>query len=839
MNRFLLPLLLFFLTVSGSLAQSVFRIDSLPPQGVLLDKGWKWHAGDNPDWAKPEFDDSQWEAIDPTKDIFELPQIPKTGKIVWLRLRLASDSALHQSLVLMIQQAGASELYLNGKRIHQFGVVSATTDQIKAFNPLNSPVSFPVSTKGVQVLAIRYAFQPNIRYATHFGSTNPLFTVKLHATDKAISEYTNGYNREQNRNFTKAAVFAILSLLFFTLFVFFPVRKAHLYFSVYALLSAVSWYIFSFVSSPAFVETFYGIKNAVMILQTIGYLFMLNAVYATFQYKKGLFYWAMVLSGIVAILVGALAYGWGWMIYGFFFNNFISIDITRVSVIAVRQHHKGAWIVLAGCICYLVCWFIFSLQFSGVLAYGGLLAELLFDISMLSISVAFAVFLAYDFGLTNRILQQKLKENETLSAEKQQILATQNETLERQVSERTADLNYKNRELEIEAALERVRSRAMAMQKSDELQQAAVLLFQQVQALGIPAWSCGYNIWEKEEKVCTGWMSSEGAVQPPFRIPLTESPTFIRFYESRQKGESFYVESIGGEALEAHYRYMFSLPDFREIGDEHLKAGFSLPTFQINHVVNFTHGNLIFITDRSVPEAWDTFKRFATVFEQTYTRFLDLQKAEAQALQAKLDLIQIQTEKKRAEDTLSELRTTQTQLIQKEKMASLGELTAGIAHEIQNPLNFVNNFSEVSTELVGELKEEVTAGNHAEVLAIADDLTQNLQKITQHGQRASSIVRGMLEHSRTSTGEKQPTDLNALADEYLRLAYHGLRAKDSSFNAELKMDFDPNLGLVEVVPQEIGRVLLNLFNNAFYAVQEKQKQQPNSYQPTVSVSTKR
>lgn len=192
------------------------------------------------------------------------------------------------------------------------------------------------------------------------------------------------------------------------------------------------------------------------------------------------------------------------------------------------------------------------------------------------------------------------------------------------------------------------------------------------------------------------------------------------------------------------------------------------------------------------------------------------------------------------QQSLDTLKSTQTQLIQKEKMASLGELTAGIAHEIQNPLNFVNNFSEVSTELVGELKDELDRGDTAEAKAIADDLTQNLQKITHHGGRASAIVKGMLEHSRTGTGERQSTNLNALADEYLKIAYQGLRAKDKSFNAELKTDFLTDLGKVEVMPQEIGRVLLNLYNNAFYAVSQRARQNTDpDYQPMVSVQTKR
>ena len=201
---------------------------------------------------------------------------------------------------------------------------------------------------------------------------------------------------------------------------------------------------------------------------------------------------------------------------------------------------------------------------------------------------------------------------------------------------------------------------------------------------------------------------------------------------------------------------------------------------------------------------------------------------------------EIHEQRTKAETALTELRATQTQLVQQEKMASLGELTAGIAHEIQNPLNFVNNFSEVSAELVTELEEEGQKPNRdvkleAELLG---DLKQNLQKITHHGGRASAIVKGMLAHSRTGTGNKQPTNLNALADEYLKIAYHGLRAKNKDFNANLKTDFLPGLSKIEVMPQEMGRVLLNLFNNAFYAVQQKQKTAPPGYQPTITVSTR-
>jgi signal transduction histidine kinase len=199
---------------------------------------------------------------------------------------------------------------------------------------------------------------------------------------------------------------------------------------------------------------------------------------------------------------------------------------------------------------------------------------------------------------------------------------------------------------------------------------------------------------------------------------------------------------------------------------------------------------------------------------------------------------EIEFQKTKAENALDDLKSAQAQLIQSEKMASLGELTAGIAHEMQNPLNFVNNFSEINKELLAGLKEEINKGNIADLGEITDDLIINEEKIIQHGRRASAIVKGMLQHSRRSTGKKEQTDINALADEYFRLAFHGFRAKDSSFKATMQTDFDHHIGKISLVPEDIGRVLLNLYNNAFYAVNEKRKNFRGEYEPTVFVSTK-
>ncbi|MEO8763262.1 MAG: tetratricopeptide repeat protein [Ginsengibacter sp.] len=199
----------------------------------------------------------------------------------------------------------------------------------------------------------------------------------------------------------------------------------------------------------------------------------------------------------------------------------------------------------------------------------------------------------------------------------------------------------------------------------------------------------------------------------------------------------------------------------------------------------------------------------------------------------------LRQQKEQIEETLTQLKSTQTQLVHSEKMASLGELTAGIAHEIENPLNFVNNFSELNTELVDELQEELKAGRIDEAVSISNDIKANEQKINHHGKRADAIVKGMLEHSRTSTGERAPTDINALANEYLRLSFYAQRTKDKTYNATLQTDLDPRIGDINIVPQDIGRVLLNLYNNAFYSTSEKTIQLNGNYQPIITVSSKK
>jgi len=390
------------------------------------------------------------------------------------------------------------------------------------------------------------------------------------------------------------------------------------------------------------------------------------------------------------------------------------------------------------------------------------------------------------------------------------------------------------REAQIEVALERVRSRTLAMQKSDELAETAAVVFRQLIKLGIAPNRLYISIIKDDSGDIECWVTDEDGskVSTQFTANINSNHSFHKMYDGWATQKKSITIDMQGKELAEYFHYL----------GEELNVPFKAGLTQKRRVQNIAYFGKGFIgmasPDEQSEDTVNLLERFAAVFNLTYTRFNDLQVAEHHAEQAKLDLIKLQTEKKRAEDALAELRETQKQLIQSEKMASLGELTAGIAHEIQNPLNFVNNFSEVSNELLDEMNAEIEKGDIEEAKAIAGDIKQNLEKINHHGKRADAIVKGMLQHSRSSNGVKEPTNINALADEYLRLAYHGQRAKDKSFNALLKTDFDESIGNINIIPQDIGRVILNLITNAFYATGEKKKLNAANYEPAVTLVTR-
>lgn len=395
------------------------------------------------------------------------------------------------------------------------------------------------------------------------------------------------------------------------------------------------------------------------------------------------------------------------------------------------------------------------------------------------------------------------------------------------------DAESRIREAKIEAALEKVRSRSMAMEHSDEFSETSVVVFEELRKLGINSNRLFIGIIKENDANIESWISNEDGskIGNHFTLNTARNKSVQKMYDAWFQKEPVLILEMTGKELENYFKYLaedMHVPFKSRKSEER----------RIQTLTFFSQGVIGMASpEKQSEETIELLERFAAVFNLASIRFSDLKIAEAQSLKAEKDLISIKKAKKQAEESLLKLQSTQNQLIQSEKMASLGELTAGIAHEIQNPLNFVNNFSEVSVELLQEMEEEINTNNFVEVKEILKNLILNLEKISHHGKRAESIVKGMLHHSRSSSGVKEPTNLNELCDEFLRLSYHGLRAKDKTFNATIKSDFDESIGKIDLIPQDFGRVILNLLTNAFYAVNEKKHLNIENYEPTVSLKT--
>jgi signal transduction histidine kinase len=374
-----------------------------------------------------------------------------------------------------------------------------------------------------------------------------------------------------------------------------------------------------------------------------------------------------------------------------------------------------------------------------------------------------------------------------------------------------------------ESSLDRVRAEITSMRTADDLNRITPIVWKELTTLGVPFFRCGVFIVDKQSEKVQAYLSSpSGESLAALELDFDSVP-LVQGVVSNWKKQKVYIEKWNKEQF---IEFTQPLIDQGQINSsKKYQGGLEPPEKLVLQMVPFKQGMLYVGSENALSEDHISMvESLARAFSIAYTRYEDFKELEAA--------------KGRAEDTLSELKSTQTQLIQSEKMASLGELTAGIAHEIQNPLNFVNNFSELSEEMVEELAEEIKDNSDEIVTEIMTDLKQNLNKITNHGKRASSIVKGMLEHSRTTSGNKELTDINALADEFLRLSYHGLRAKDKTFNAAFKTDLDTSLPKIKVVAQDLGRVILNLINNAFYACAERSRSTSDKdYKPLVTVST--
>ena len=352
------------------------------------------------------------------------------------------------------------------------------------------------------------------------------------------------------------------------------------------------------------------------------------------------------------------------------------------------------------------------------------------------------------------------------------------------------------------------------------------MIWNELTTIGVPFIRCGVFIMNQEQQQINIFLSTpEGKdVAAAFHLPYTANDETMQIVSHWNRKEIY--RPHWDEAAFIEFTKVLGERGAITTGEKFLVE--SRPSDLYLHFLPFQQG-MLYVGDTAPlgTEHLQLVQALAEAFSTAYLRYEDFNKLES----AKMEI----------EKTLVDLKQAQSQLVQAEKMASLGELTAGIAHEIQNPLNFINNFSEVNNELIEELNAErakpTTDRDENLENELLENIRQNLEKINNHGKRADGIVKGMLQHSRSSSGQKELTDINVLADEYLRLAYHGYRAKEKLFNAKFETDFDKNIEKINVVPQEIGRVLLNLINNAFYAVNEKRKVKEADYQPAIKIAT--
>lgn len=469
-------LCLIWLSSSVGQAQTPIRLDSLPPEGLLLEEGWRWHAGDNPDWARPTFDDRQWSDIDPAADIMDLPQVRRAG-IGWFRLHLTIGQEVRsESLAMLLEQTGASEVYLNGRLLHRFGQIGTDGRAIQPYDPRGQPVSLAIGPDAAQTLAIRFAFAPGLPYTVSFArrNQNPLFRVTLNGVTNAVRFDQVHRLSGLPPDFLKIGIYFILLILHLALYVYYPVRRTNAFFSLYALCGLLTYGLQAQSVGLHSVETLQHARIAIAVFMALSHLLRLRVLYGLFERPLGITYWLLVLFFGICVPLTVWPYRTGFNIgHGLFYGLCFGEEL-RVTVLAFRQQKQGAGLVRRGVVVAGVFFLLHGLllpvsagfreQFylTGNVGYF-LLVNLPFNVADQAIPIAMSLYLGLQFAFTSRTLETKLTEIDNLSAqtraqeaEKLALIAGQNEQLEQTVRDRTNQLQRQADQLQ---ELDRVKSR--------------------------------------------------------------------------------------------------------------------------------------------------------------------------------------------------------------------------------------------------------------------------------------------------------------------------------------------------------------------------------------------
>jgi two-component system, NtrC family, sensor kinase len=787
----LIFLLLFIPVILKAQEPKIANLSATLAKGgvTTLAKDWKYKVGDNPEWANPDFDDSSWQSFS-DHNLYNkaIQKKTKNTNIIWYRKRISIDSTITQELVAYLSQTGASEIYLDGELIHSLGKVSSNRDSIIPYNAVNVPLAFPMEKDKALVLAVRFADikKENLLFQENTG----ILTIRLQKEVFADLALQNSWRFHAGDNLKWANPdFDDSGWMFY--------KPSGLTYPIPdSLWQGYGWFRLKFAIDSAIYEKathMYFIALGAAEIYLDGKLIHKYGVFSNKpRGERNYFpddgnYFAVDFdqseSHVLAVRF-SLHEGQRYKkLLGKYADNFgFSIGL------ATGVANQEMITILNSFLQYI--YILGTMLFLIILLHGFLF--ILFPAEKSNLYIVIIASLLFLTIITSRI--QTFFNPDVLQVFLSSILFN----------------------ILILAIISMIPFTIHSVFNRSSLLKHKLLIWL------IPVFAVVNHILSGPELNIT-FTTSIALI-----VVFFSSQVLIQAWKNKQKGVWFVAAAFFGLVLSTVTFFIYSSTSLYFWG--------------------FFGKFLVYMAYSSLPLGLTAFMAI---------RFRDLY--------ANLEK-KVKDRTTELNKSLEELRSTQAQLIHSEKMASLGALTAGIAHEIQNPLNFVNNFSEISNELISELKtKKANALMNIEIGQveiekdeitedeILDSVSLNLEKILHHGKRAEAIVKGMLLHSRGSNGHKEPTDINDLCEEYLRLSYHGFRAKNKSlsagqagFNAEYKTDFDPNLPKINVVPQDIGRLLLNLINNAFYAVHvetqhvaslQRTIQKPD-YKPMVMVSTK-
>lgn len=426
-----IPFITLFLLFHSAVFSQVFRIDSIPQEGILLNKGWKFHAGDNPEWAKPDFDDSKWESIDPTKDVMELKRLSEKP-IIWLRFNLLIQNEFDNRLfALIVKQTGASEIYLNGKLIQKFGKISKTSENIEGYDPMGELVSLPLIKGKVNNLAIRFAFPKNFLVAD-LGYSNPACKIYLNYVENASisSDKINHISFKSSiSGYIKTGIFILLSIIHLLLYLLYRSKKGNLYFGIYSIITALLFFCSNILKLYKDLYQNNLIKLIYVIMYPLAFLFVIIAINELLQTKKGKAYKTIVIFIVATIPFTVFPYKHGLLISFLILSFFIGFYTLFISYKEYKSGKKEGFYIFLAALCYIICMPI-SIFFRDYIAFSFLLNELIFNAGSLAIPVAISFLLATEYKRNYQIREDNFREFEKLAIEKEEMLKAQNAELQ-------------------------------------------------------------------------------------------------------------------------------------------------------------------------------------------------------------------------------------------------------------------------------------------------------------------------------------------------------------------------------------------------------------------------